>query len=77
MMARGTTSEPATELRHRVRYKAPEGRAKPNSQVAFVVAVRLVILSPSSVTKKISEGATIRRAGGPNVWPGVLREVLG
>ena len=49
----------------------------PNAQVAFVVAVRLFSLFHSNVKGKINEGDTIRRAGGPDVWPIVLREVLG
>ena len=58
-------------------HKDSQGHDNPNPQVAFVVAVRLVILLPSSATDKINEGVTIKRSGGPNVWPGVLRDVLG
>ena len=43
-------------------HKTPDGRDLPNAHVAFVVAVRLILL-PCNATNKINEEATISRAG--------------
>ena len=76
MMASRTASEPTTGLRHHVPWKTREGRDEPNTQLAFADAALLVNLLPSYATDKINGGTSALKAGGPNIWPGALREGL-